>query len=65
MIKLTSDMNSLTIINPGYKILAEPGDRTSNLPTGFIPLSQMSIVSILIMWESSQWLGKNIVLSIG
>ena len=31
--------------------------------TGFIPLSLLSIVSTLVMWESSQWLGKNIVQS--
>ena len=30
--------------------------------TEFIPLSPLSIVSTMVMWESSQWLGKNIVL---
>ena len=30
--------------------------------TGFIPLSLLSIVSTFVMWESSHWLGKNIVL---
>ena len=29
--------------------------------TGFTPLSQLSVVSIMVMWESSQWLGKNTV----
>ena len=33
------------------------------IATGFIPLSPLSIVSTMIMWESSQWLGKNIVRS--
>ena len=27
--------------------------------TGFIPLSSLSVVSTMVMWESSQWLGKN------
>ena len=31
--------------------------------TGFIPLPPVSIVSVMVMWESSQWLGKNIVQS--
>ena len=30
--------------------------------TGFIPLSLLS-VSTIVIWESSQWLGKNIVQS--
>ena len=29
--------------------------------TGFIPISQLSIVSTMVTWESSQWLGKSIV----
>ena len=29
------------------------------IKTGFHPLSQLTIVSRMIMWESSQWLGKN------
>ena len=29
--------------------------------TGFIPLSSLSIVSAIVIWESSQWLRKNIV----
>ena len=33
-----------------------------SLFTGFIPLS---IVSTMLLWESSQWLGKNIVQSTG
>ena len=33
--------------------------------TGFIPLSPWSVVSTMVMWESSQWLGKNIVQSTG
>ena len=33
--------------------------------TGFIPLSPLSVVSTMDMWESSQWLGKNIVQSTG
>ena len=28
--------------------------------TGFIPLSALPIVSKMVMWESSQWPGKNI-----
>ena len=35
------------------------------IATGFIPLSPLSIVSTVIMWESSQWLGKNIMRSPG
>ena len=31
------------------------------IATGFIPLSPLSIVSVIVMWEISQWLGKNIV----
>ena len=31
------------------------------IATGFIPLSPLSYVSIMVMWERSQWLGKNIV----
>ena len=34
------------------------------IATGFIPLSPLSVVSTLVMWESSQWLGKNIVIAI-
>ena len=33
------------------------------IATGFIPVSPLSIASTLVMWESSQWLGKNIVRS--
>ena len=33
--------------------------------TEFIPLSPLSVVSTMVMWESSQWLGKNIVWSTG
>ena len=33
--------------------------------TGFIPLSPLSVVSTMVMWESSQWLGKNTVRSTG
>ena len=29
--------------------------------TGFIALSLLSVVSTLVIWESSQWLGKHIV----
>ena len=32
---------------------------------GFIPLSPLSIAWTMVMWESSQWLGKNIVRSTG
>ena len=32
---------------------------------GFIPLSPLSIVLTLVMWENSQWVGKNIVWSTG
>ena len=35
------------------------------MATGFIPLSLLSVVSTMVMWESSQWLGKNIVQSTG
>ena len=35
------------------------------IATGFLPLSPLSVVSTMVMWESSQWLGKNIVLSTG
>ena len=28
------------------------------ITTGFIPLSPLSVVSTMAMWESSQWLGK-------
>ena len=31
------------------------------IATRFIPLSPLSIVSKIVKWESSQWLGKNIV----
>ena len=31
------------------------------IATGLIPLSPLSVVSTIVMWESSQWLGKNIV----
>ena len=30
------------------------------IATGFIPFSVLSVVSTMVMWESSQWLGKNI-----
>ena len=33
------------------------------LMIGFIPLSMLSVGSTMVMWESSQWLGKNIVRS--
>ena len=33
--------------------------------TGFIPLSPVSVFSTMVMWESSQWLGQNIVWSTG
>ena len=35
------------------------------IATGFIPLSPLSVVLTMVMWESSQWLGKNIVQSTG
>ena len=35
------------------------------IATGFIPLSTLSVVSTMFMWESSQWLGKNIMQSTG
>ena len=35
------------------------------IATEFIPLLPLSIVPIMVMWESSQWLGKNIVWSPG
>ena len=40
---------------------------TMVIATGFIPLSTLSVVPKIhvAMWESSQWLGKNIVQSTG
>ena len=35
------------------------------IATGFFPLSPLSVVSTMVMWESSQWLGNNIVWSTG
>ena len=35
------------------------------IATGFIPLSPLSIVSTMVMWERSHWLGKNILQSTG
>ena len=35
------------------------------ITTGFVPLSPLSVVSTMVLWESSQWLGKNIVQSSG
>ena len=35
------------------------------IATGFIILSPLSVVSTMVMWESSQWLKKNIVRSTG
>ena len=35
------------------------------ITTGFIPLSLLSTVSTMVMWESGQWLGKNIMQSTG
>ena len=35
------------------------------IATGFIPLSLLSIDWTMVMWESSQWLGKNIVMGNG
>ena len=52
----------------GFDPLAEPIfflKINDSYCTGFIPLSMLSIVSAMVMWESSQWLGKNIVGSIG
>ena len=34
-----------------------------DIATGFIPLSPLSVVSTMVMWECSQWFGKNIVRS--
>ena len=33
--------------------------------TGFIPHFSLSIVSTFVLWESSHWLGKNIVMNTG
>ena len=33
------------------------------IAAGFIPLSQLSVVTTMVMWESSPWIGKNIVRS--
>ena len=46
----------------GHKGLWENSDDSLK---GFIFLSPLSVVSPMIMWESSQWLGKNIVQSTG
>ena len=35
------------------------------IATGFIPPLCLSVVSTMDMWESSQWLGKNIVRNTG
>ena len=35
------------------------------IATGFFPLSPLSVLSAMVMWESSQGLGKNIVRSTG
>ena len=35
------------------------------IATGFISLLPLSVVSTLVMWESSQWLGKNSVRNTG
>ena len=35
------------------------------IATGCTPLSPLSFVSPMVMWESSQWLGKNIVRNTG
>ena len=35
------------------------------IATGFIPLAPLSVVSTMVVWESSQWLRKNIVQSTG
>ena len=35
------------------------------IATGFIPLSPLSVVLPMVTWDSSQWLGKNIVRNTG
>ena len=35
------------------------------IATGLIPLPSLSIVSTMVMWESSHWFGKNILQSTG
>ena len=35
------------------------------IAVGFIPLSLLAIVSTMVTWENSQWLGNNIVQSTG
>ena len=35
------------------------------IATGFILFSSLSTFSTMVMWEKSQWLGKNIVCSTG
>ena len=35
------------------------------IATGFTPLSQLSIVFTMVVWESSQWLRKNLMWRIG
>ena len=37
----------------------------ADISTGSIPLPLLSIVSTTVMWESSLWLGQNIVRSTG
>ena len=33
------------------------------IATGFIALLTLSIISMMVIWESSQWLGQNIMQS--
>ena len=35
------------------------------IATGFISLTPLSVVSTMLLWQSGQWLGKNIVRSNG
>ena len=37
----------------------------SIIAKGFIPLSPLTILSLLVMWESNRWLGKYIAWSTG
>ena len=35
------------------------------IATGLFPLSLLAMVSTIVTWESSQWLGKNVLRSTG
>ena len=51
--------------DPGLDQYSFQGLMIIVIATGLIPLSLLSIVSTMLMWESCQWLEKNTVLSTG